>query len=32
MKRGERGIWQRRFWGHLIRDELDFRRQVDYIH
>jgi putative transposase len=26
-KRGERGIWQRRFWEHLIRDELDFQRQ-----
>jgi len=32
MKRGERGIWQRRFWEHMIRDELDFRRHVDYIH
>jgi putative transposase len=32
LKRGERGIWQRRFWEHLIRDENDFRRHVDYIH
>jgi putative transposase len=23
-KRGERGIWQRRFWEHLIRDEDDY--------
>lgn len=23
-KRGERGIWQRRYWEHLIRDEADF--------
>ncbi len=30
--KGERGIWQRRFWEHLIRDEEDFRRHVDYIH
>jgi putative transposase len=22
--RGERGVWQRRFWEHLIRDERDF--------
>ncbi|MEH6578509.1 MAG: transposase [Amphritea sp.] len=22
-KRGERGIWQRRYWEHLIRDEKD---------
>lgn len=32
MKRGERGLWQRRFWEHLIRDEEDFRHHVDYIH
>ena len=31
-KRGERGIWQRRFWEHLIRNEEDFARHVDYIH
>ncbi len=31
-KRGERGLWQRRFWDHLIRDELDFQRHLDYIH
>lgn len=30
--RGERGIWQRRYWEHLIRDETDFTRHVDYIH
>jgi putative transposase len=29
---GERGIWQRRFWEHLIRDELDYQRHVDYVH
>jgi putative transposase len=28
----ERGIWQRRFWEHLIRDEADFERHLDYIH
>ena len=32
MRRGERGIWQRRFWEHRIRDEEDFRRHMDYIH
>ena len=31
-KRKERGIWQRRFWDHVIRDELDFERHLDYIH
>ncbi len=25
-------IWQRRFWEHQIRDEVDFQRHVDYIH
>jgi putative transposase len=28
----ERGIWQRRYWEHLIRDEEDLRRHVDYTH
>lgn len=31
-KRRERGIWQRRFWEHLIRDQEDFNRHADYIH
>jgi putative transposase len=30
--KGERGIWQRRYWEHRIRDEADFNRHVDYIH
>ncbi len=30
--KGERGIWQRRFWEHLVRDKLDYARHVDYIH
>jgi putative transposase len=30
--RGERGIWQRRYWEHQIRDENDYARHVDYIH
>ncbi|MDO8136573.1 MAG: transposase [Candidatus Brocadiales bacterium] len=31
-KRGEKVVWQRRFWEHLIRDERDFERHCDYIH
>lgn len=31
-KRGERGIWQRRYWEHLIRDDDDYRIHMDYIH
>lgn len=30
--KGERGIWQRRYWEHLIRDERDYSRHVDYVH
>ena len=28
----EKGIWQRRFWEHQIRDDLDLQRHVDYVH
>lgn len=28
----ERGIWQRRYWEHQIRDDLDLQAHVDYIH
>ena len=28
----ERGIWQRRYWEHQIRDDLDMQRHIDYIH
>ncbi|MEE9295065.1 MAG: transposase [Phycisphaerae bacterium] len=27
-----RGVWQRRFWEHAIRNETDFARHCDYIH
>lgn len=30
-KRGERGLWQRR-WEHLIRDQADFNRHGDDVH
>jgi putative transposase len=30
--RGERGIWQRRYWEHLIRDEADYQAHMDYVH
>ena len=32
LKKGEKGIWQRRFWEHTIRDEVDYERHCDYIH
>ena len=28
----EKGIWQRRFWEHRIRDDIDLERHVDYVH
>ncbi|KAA1260218.1 Transposase IS200 like protein [Rubripirellula obstinata] len=31
-RRGERGIWQPRFWEHTVRDEDDLKSCVDYIH
>jgi putative transposase len=30
--KGERGIWQRRFWEHTVRDPDEFTRHVDYVH
>jgi putative transposase len=31
-KRREGTIWQRRFWEHVIRDNTDLERHIDYIH
>jgi len=31
-RNGERGIWQRRFWEHTIRDERDYAAHMDYVH
>ena len=31
-KRKESGIWQRRFYDHIIRNDLDFEKHLDYIH
>jgi putative transposase len=32
IKRGERAIWQRRYWEHFIRDDNDYQRHIDYLH
>ena len=32
IEKRERGIWQRRFWEHMIVDEDDYRNHIDYIH
>jgi putative transposase len=31
-RKGERGVWQRRFWEHALRDQRDFNNHCDYIH
>jgi putative transposase len=31
-RRGERGIWQRRYWEHTIHDDRDYAIHFDYIH
>jgi putative transposase len=30
--RGERDVWQQRFWEHAIRDDEDLERHLDYLH
>lgn len=30
--RGERGVWQRRHWERLLRDDGDLQSHVDYVH
>jgi len=32
LAKAERGIWQRRYWEHTLRDEADLARHADYIH
>jgi putative transposase len=32
IRRNERGIWQRRFCEHAIRDDADYAAHVDYVH
>jgi putative transposase len=32
LRKREKGIWQRRYWEHAIRDDADLQRHVDYIH
>jgi hypothetical protein len=31
-RRGERGVWQRRYREHTIRDDRDFAAHIDYTH
>ncbi len=31
-KHGEKGIWQRRYYDHIIRNDEDLYKHIDYIH
>ena len=31
-KRNEKGIWQQRYYNHIIRNENDLYKHIDYIH
>lgn len=32
LRRSHGRVWQHRFWDHVIRDEDDLRRHIDYVH
>ena len=32
LRHGPGRVWQNRFWEHIIRDEVDLNRHIDYIH
>ncbi|MDB5355891.1 MAG: transposase [Phycisphaerales bacterium] len=32
LRQRSRGVWQRRFWEHVVRDADDLRRHFDYVH
>ena len=32
IKKGEKDIWQRRYWEHTIVDQEDLYKHIDYIH
>jgi putative transposase len=32
VRKREKGVWQRRYWEHAIRNDTDLERHVDYVH
>ena len=32
LDRREKGIWQRKYYDHIIRNDMDFNKHLDYIH
>lgn len=31
-RKGERDVWQRRYWEHAIRDDADLEAHINYVH
>ena len=31
-RKNEKGVWQSRYWAHIILDENDLNKHIDYIH
>ena len=31
-RKKEKGVWQSRYWAHIISDEKDLNKHIDYIH
>jgi len=31
-RKGQQAIWQHRYWEHLLRDDEDYARHIEYIH
>ncbi|HEY6093998.1 MAG TPA: transposase [Gallionellaceae bacterium] len=32
IEKSEQAVWQHRYWEHMLRDEMDYSRHVEYIH
>jgi putative transposase len=32
IRKREKGIWQRRYWEHALRDDADLARHINYVH
>ena len=32
LAKGERGIWQRRYWEHTIKNDADYSAHMNYVH
>jgi putative transposase len=32
LRHRRRGVWERKFWEHLVRDDRDYEKHLNYIH